>query len=158
MEFHARYLIPILLIGGWFAMLWLLARLSGWTRLAQTFRQDRPIPGQKFHFVSGNLGLGKYHSLWQRLGSVGFRSILFVTIGDQGFRLSVFAPFSAFTPPLYVPWHSVAALQQSTGLFGHFTIISLTHIPAWIGLYGAAGREIVSCFSARPSAPSGVGR
>src|SRR5215475_7265121 len=85
-----------------FAVLWIgvgasLAWASGWRALAERFRSAGPIEGERFRFASGWLGASKWFP-------VHYKGALFITVGRDGFLLSLFFPFRLGSPPLFIPW------------------------------------------------------
>ena len=94
-----------------------LPRLSGWSKFAQTFRSQGRVGGKTFYFVFGMIGKDPL--------LVKFGNLLFVTVNDQGIRLSVLWVFGVFCPALLIPWDQVESVDSS-GLslspFGGVTI------------------------------------
>jgi hypothetical protein len=94
------FLIPglLLLVPAWFLFLvWLLATLSGWRRMARQFRQQGPIEGGQLR-------------TWQsgRIGWVNYNNCLSVNIGPAGIGLKIMPPFNLFAPPLLLPWSALS--------------------------------------------------
>lgn len=124
-----------------FALMWaaasaLLAVLSGWTRLARTFRATQRPEGRRFWFVSGSVGRG--------LLPVSYRSCLSVSVGDTGFGLSVLFPFRLFSPPLFIPWTAVERVDAKRLLFVQRTVVRLKDGAPTIAVHGRAGEAILA--------------
>jgi len=132
----------------YFAALWLvitgtLAHWSGWVALAERFRSDAPVEGDRFRFASGSMG--------RRWIPVSYGNCLFVTVTPSGLRLSLFLPLRFLSPPLWVPWTAVESVIQKRILFVSVTTLVLKETWPRITLRGAAGRALyAACTAARP--------
>ncbi|MGZ5131193.1 MAG: hypothetical protein ACXWCU_12225 [Caldimonas sp.] len=92
-----------------FAALWLgvtalLSRAGGWSRLAASFRARHPASGDRFRFVSGSLGAGRF--------PVRYNNCLFVVVSRRGMHLSILFPFRFGSPPLFIPWSEVESVIE----------------------------------------------
>jgi hypothetical protein len=144
--------IPAFLQPPWlylyFAALWLgitglLAHWSGWATLAERFRSDAPVEGDRFRFASGSMG--------RRWIPVSYGNCLFVTVTPSGLRLSLFLPFRFLSPPLWVAWADLEAVIQKRFLLVSVTTLVLKETWPRITLRGAAGRALyAACTAARP--------
>ena len=94
----------LLFLAFWFLGVALIARIAGWSSLAQQFPASEVPAGQVFRFVSGSLG------------SVGwpikYRNCLRVVVGSMGLYLSLMFPFKFRSPALLLPWHSIESAQE----------------------------------------------
>jgi len=122
-----------------FALFWagitgLLAILGGWASLATYFRAEGRVEGERFRFVSGSMGI--------RFLPVSYGNCLFVTVNEAGFRLSIFFPFRILSPPLFIPWKSVASVESKRLLFFRYTVVHLRDQWPRISIRGNAGRQI----------------
>ena len=105
-----------------FVSIWLvvcagLSHLSGWRKLAKVFKATKHASGHKFYFVTAMVGKGSL--------MVKFGSTLFVTVNDQGIRLSVLWVFGMFCPALLIPWDQIEVVDSkglSLSPFGGATI------------------------------------
>jgi len=91
------YLLLIPLAG--VALCWLLAGVSGWTKLATQYRVDKPVLGERAHMRTG------------RIGPVNYHSVLSFRCNDDGLAIAVAWPLRFWHPPLFIPWsefHRVA--------------------------------------------------
>ncbi|QDT10615.1 hypothetical protein [Planctomycetes bacterium K23_9] len=113
---HPLLLIVLgtLLVGAAFVSFWslvvsLLARLSGWSRLAQHYRddgtRDSGEPGESFGMRTG------------RVGIVNYNGCLMLRICPSGLRLAVLFPFRMGHPPLFIPWEEFRNVSEQKGLF-----------------------------------------
>ncbi len=100
----AVVLFPVVFIGFWMAVCWLLAQVSGWAGLARRYETDRP-QGASAESVSGRLGLTSYNG------------VLHVDGADDGLLLAVSSLFRAGHPPLHIPWTELEELGASFHLF-----------------------------------------
>jgi hypothetical protein len=122
-----------------FALLWIgvtagLALLSGWTNLAEEFRSEQPVDGERFRFASAAIGA--------RLFPVGYSNCLFLIVGPMGIGVSIFFLFRLLSPPLYIPWARVESVEQRRFLFLKSTVVRVAgHWPE-LKIYGRAGQHI----------------
>lgn len=138
-----------------FALMWigisaLLSKVGGWKNLAGEFRATQPTNGQRFRFVSGSMGARRF--------PVSYRSCLFVTVNETGFRLAIFFPFRFWSPPLFIPWTEVAAAETKRLFFVNRAIVQLHGRWPAISIRGAAGKSIVDAYDLRSRLASQSGR
>lgn len=99
-------LIPLSFLIGfpliWVSVVFLLSRLSGWSKLAQTYREQQPFVGQLHRRCSATLGL------------VGYNKTLVLGANEHGLHLAVPRIFALGHPPLFVPWADVEAERGKT--------------------------------------------
>lgn len=84
---------------------WVLSRLSGWRRLADSYRAVGAPPESKRHFVSG------------RMGAVNFNGALVVGGDERGLYLVPFFLLRAFHPPLCIPWSELRDRESRSAFF-----------------------------------------
>ena len=84
------------------AVLWLAARLSGWSRLAASYRWDAPVETTGWRWVS--VGFGPL--FW-------FNRCLTVRITPRGLSLRMIAPLRPFCPNVLIPWDRIAAAAST---------------------------------------------
>jgi hypothetical protein len=104
-----QLLLPVAVLGGMIAILWLLSRISGWRKLATHYRATRPLEGPSFAFRSGSVGLMNY------------RSCLWLNADPEGFGLRNIPPFGLFDPPILIPWSELSVFVRR-GWFGRATL------------------------------------
>jgi len=94
-EFLRAYpwVVPLLVVGWGCLVMQLVARLSGWSRLAEQYRATQPFQGEKWRFQSINM---RYLSHYN--GCVTFGADL------QGLYVAVLFFFRVGHPPLLIPW------------------------------------------------------
>ena len=76
----------------WCGIVWLLAQIGGWARLAQDFRTDKTPRGTPFHWQSGAVGWTSY------------RGVLQLAAAPEGLFLSLPWLFRVGHAPLFIPW------------------------------------------------------
>jgi hypothetical protein len=127
----------------WFGVSGVLAYWSGWATLAERFRSDDSVEGDRFRFVSGSMG--------RRWIPVSYGNCLFVTVTPTGLRLSLFLPFRFLSPPLFLPWSAVESVIQKRILLMGVMTLALKEVWPRIALRGAAGKAVYdACIAARP--------
>ena len=118
-------LIPLV----WCFLSWLMAKLSGWSRLARDFSMKVD-------------SLGVCESAWLRSGRMGviqYHSVLTFRIYKSGLGISVAFPLRLGHPPLFVPWSELHHVTDEGVLYshrikasiGHPTIVRMT-LPGWV--------------------------
>lgn len=91
-------LIPLILLGFvliWSGVVYLLAWVSGWRRLARHYRCAKAPTGSVFG------------ALWAMLGPVSYRGTLQIQPAPEGLYLSTMVFFRLGHPPLLIPWHAI---------------------------------------------------
>ncbi len=121
----------VALPGTWCGVLWFLAQLGGWSKLAKYYRSDIAVEGGTHRKCSGKVGI------------VSYKSCLILTFCDSGIRVAVTLPFRIAHPPLFIPWvdiHDVREKKMMLGLsflqanVGSPTVARLS-LPIWVGEY-----------------------
>lgn len=115
--------IPI----AWCVLLWLFSRLSGWTRLAQTYRAGEVEVDESAWLRTG------------RIGAISYHSCLCLGVNDQGLRIAVAFPMRLFHPPLFIPWDQFRQVAADSKLYSHRcrmsvgrpTVVSMM-MPGWV--------------------------
>ena len=101
------YLSPFFFIFLWATVLFILAHVGGWSRLAQYYQTQSKFEGEKWSFKSGRMGLTNYSGC--------------LTIGanDQGLYLAVFPLFRVGHPPLFIPWYDITTSKSKKFFVAH---------------------------------------
>ena len=120
MAHNAAAFAPLLVLA--FPVMWLLvcsllAQWSGWALFAKRFPALHDETGLKFRFASGGMG--------SRTWPVRYGTCLFITVNQRGFGLSIFFPFRFCSPPMFVPWAEVMAVEQTTIFTRKCTVVEL---------------------------------
>jgi hypothetical protein len=123
----------------WLGISLLLAFLSGWFSLAKRFRNTQKLTGDNLRFVSALMGSPGWIP-------VNYRSCLFITITDPGFKLSVFFPFQLFHPPLFIPWQQVKSVASQSGLFSDNAVVCIQESSIKLRVIGRSGQSLIKAF------------
>lgn len=89
----------------WMAIVWLIAQLSGWSKLADVYPSRIP-----FNESCWSLQSGRFR--W----SSNYSGILRVCADSQALHLSVFVLFRPGNPPLSIPWEDITAKPRTFGV------------------------------------------
>ena len=94
------YLFPFFFIVMWVMVLYVLAYIGGWSRLAQYYQAPSKFGGKTWGFKSGRMGITNYSGC--------------LTIGanDYGLYLAVFPLFRVGHPPLFIPWYDITTSKS----------------------------------------------
>jgi hypothetical protein len=104
--------MPLVFVGFWMGVCWLLALVAGWRGLASRYRVDtEPKPATQT--TSGMVGL------------VSYNGVLQVGASNAGLDLRVMVLFRAGHPPLRIPWTDIRVESETAGLFGSQTKLRL---------------------------------
>jgi hypothetical protein len=90
------WLAPIAFVGLWCVVVAMVAKASGWSRLAEYYPGDGDFDGEKRHFESMTMGRGG-------IMSANLNGIVTVGVDGRALRLSVFFPFRFGHAPLTIP-------------------------------------------------------
>jgi hypothetical protein len=129
-----------LFVSTWLAITGSLSYIGGWASLARAFPANNEVDGQRFRFRSGSLG-------W-RYFPVSYGNCLFVTVSEAGFRLSILFAFRFLSPPIYVPWDDVAAVEEKRLFFFSYYVLSIRDHWSRISVWGTPGRSLKEHFEA----------
>jgi len=86
--------------GLWCLICFVLAQVGGWSALAERYRATGPPQGIRHAMVRG------------AVGAVEYNGSLTVSVGAEGFYLSVFRLLKLAHPDLYIPWTAVTAREE----------------------------------------------
>jgi len=139
-------LLALLCVGGWCALIGLIARLSGWHALAERYPSDERIEGELFRFASMSVGPKWFPS--------HYGGCLFVRLADDGVRLSILFPFRMGHPPLFIPWHAVEDCRQERFWFATYTTVQLVEPKMPMTFSGKLGRALLDAWSKRGRGPA----
>ncbi len=107
---HDWPLFPVLFIGMWVGIAFVLSRL-GWSDLANVYRAERPFDGRRSHWVSA------------RVGKVSWGSSLTMGANGEGLSVVPMILFRVAHPALFIPWSDITVASKR--LFG-FQYVQLT--------------------------------
>ena|SRR5271165_1882121 len=134
-----HWFIPVFVVF-WLVLTGLLSILGGWYTLSKQFQTSTSIDGQQFRFASGSFGRHPFPV-------TAYGNCLFVTVADTGFRIAIVFPFRFLSPPIFVPWEAVAAVESKSFLFFKYCVIRLRRGWPAIAIRGAASGSIAEMFA-----------
>lgn len=111
--FFVLAIFPVLFVTIWCVVVYLLATLSGWARLAQVYRADERPEGTRFGRQSGKIG-------W-----VTYNNCLTIVVNRQGLHLTLFPLFRIGHPPLSIPWSEFHRLREKHVLRWRFFVAEI---------------------------------
>ncbi len=76
----------------WCFVMWINSHVSGWSRLAKSYRTDAPPKGKTWTGVRGMIGV------------VSYKGVLTCTTNETGLFIQPGALFKFGHPLLYIPW------------------------------------------------------
>lgn len=92
---------PVAFIALWSGIVWLMAAVGGWRRLATRYRAtERPTGGRTLTAVSGMVGVARY------------RGLLTITTNEHGMFLEIRWIFRLAHPTLFIPWSAVRNVRK----------------------------------------------
>jgi hypothetical protein len=109
------FILPAYFVTLWLLVSALISFIGGWTKLAGTFRLDKPFVGQLWAGQSGQMR-------W----IAGYGNCLTVGCNPEGLYLATMPLFRFMHPPLLIPWSEVCVSQRKI-LFFRFVRLSLGH-------------------------------
>jgi hypothetical protein len=114
--FFIVQLVLLILVGFvliWSGVVWLLAWLSGWQRLARHYRCADAPQGQPMRpFLA-------------MLGPVSYRGVLTIQTAPEGLYLSIIVLFRMGHPPLLIPWQAIKRQGIDRGLLIQWLALDL---------------------------------
>lgn len=93
----------IICLAGWILFSHLISYMSGWRRLATTYRATQPFSGTWMRPWAASMGWG-----------VNYNGLINVGTDSAGIHLSIFFLFRAGHPPLLIPFGDVSAMGMRT--------------------------------------------
>jgi hypothetical protein len=106
--------VMAVVVGTMVTILWLAARVSGWTQLASRFRWEGPAEGPRFTWVS--VGFGPL--MW-------YNHCLTVTASGGGLSLRMQHVMRIFHPSLLIPWDHIAGAEPWGGMLLRGVVLHL---------------------------------
>ncbi|MCB9076221.1 MAG: hypothetical protein H6631_01365 [Anaerolineaceae bacterium] len=110
-------LFPFVFIPMWCAVVFLLAVIGGWSRLAPYYQARSPFEGKKWGFRSGRMGMTNYNG------------VLTIGVNDYGLYLAVFPLFRVGHPPLFIPWYDITT-SKSKKFFVSYLDFTFARMPS----------------------------
>jgi hypothetical protein len=143
--FQPQWFLPFFLCF-WLAISAVLALAGGWFSLSREFSSDEAIEGERFRFASGSLGRWPFPV-------TAYRSCLFLTVNNSGFRLSILFVFRFLSPPLFIPWSAVKSVEPGRFLFVRYTLVRLLRGWPALAISGRAGQGLAEIYGRVSRAP-----
>ena len=88
----------------WCGVVYLIAHVGGWVRLAQHYHYNGDFQGQQWSLQSARIGWGNYNG------------VLTVGANWEGLYLNPMFLFRCGHPPLFIPWYDLS-VKQTGALF-----------------------------------------
>ncbi|MGH9380057.1 MAG: hypothetical protein ACRD2Z_05545 [Thermoanaerobaculia bacterium] len=98
-------LFPVVFVGMWLLICFLLSAMGGWQRLAEHYVASARFSGERFYFCSAQIGY------------VNYGGCLTLGASPDGLYLAVFPLFRVAHPPLVIPWSDVIARESRRWFF-----------------------------------------
>jgi hypothetical protein len=117
MEKFLNACLVLIFIFCWLALLILIAKLSGWARLAHHYLPDAPHDGVWFRFQSAGMRFG-----------TNYGGCLTVGVQRKGLYLAVWFLFRVGHPPLLIPWHDITMTERKK-FFVQQVVLRFTRCP-----------------------------
>lgn len=89
----------------WMAIIWLIAQLSGWSKLAKVYPAHTP-----FNETCWSMQSGRFR------GYSNYSGILLVCADGHALHLSTFILFRPGNPPLSIPWEDITSKTKTFGI------------------------------------------
>jgi len=90
----------------WVAMSVIVARLSGWSALANDYRGNNSFPEKRWHMCSAGMRLISHYSFCVNVGA-----------DNKGLYMSILLPFRIGHPPLFIPWAEISVAEKKDFIF-----------------------------------------
>ncbi len=133
-------MMPLIFIGMWLAILYVLSIMSGWQWLAESYRFRGKYQGQISSMQSGSIGLlSANHCL--RIGT-----------GDQGLYLGMILPFRLWHPSLVVPWSDVVVGRRKL-LFFRSVVLEFAKAPGVLLVFSETTASRILGFTGFTASP-----
>lgn len=110
------YIIPAAALGFWWALMFLISRVSGWSALAEVYQSDGDDDGPKLRRQSLMLMRGRIPASYNNAVTIGADSM--------SLRLSVMLFFRPFHEPLKIPFSDLVATRRRVLLLDGFELSS----------------------------------
>lgn len=138
-------LLPFIYAAGWLGLLFLMSVFSGWRGLSERFVARGDMVGELFISVAGTMGRFRYLS-------PSFNSGARLVIGNEGFRLSMSAPFRPFHPALSIAWSAIVSVTPHADWRAKGVTLALRDSRIRIRIYEGAGKAILAAWDAQRNA------
>jgi hypothetical protein len=123
----------------WLAICGVLSITGGWRELAERFKSDALVEGERFRFRSGALGSGFF--------PVSYGGCLFATVGPKGFALSILFLFRFLHPRLVVPWSAVERCEPVKFWLMNYIAVHIVGFSRRILFRGSLGKKVLETWA-----------
>jgi hypothetical protein len=123
----------------WLAICGVLSIMGGWRELAERFKSDAPVEGERFRFRSGAMGSGLF--------PVSYGGCLFATVGPKGFALSILFLFRFLHPRLVVPWSAVERCEPVKFWFMNYIAVHIVGFGRRVLFDGNLGKKVLETWT-----------
>ena len=112
------WFIFLAFFGTWLLVIFFISRVSGWARLAESYRTEQPFLGQLIRFQAAQFRKATNYN-----GCLNFG-------GDpQGMYMVPMLIFRLFHPPLLIPWEEITAKPIKLWKFWNFVELRFQRAP-----------------------------
>jgi hypothetical protein len=111
------YFFPFFFVALWVFTLSIIARVGGWSELADRYRADAVFEGEMLRFQS--IALRRW-----RFMPMGMNHVVAIGADQTALKLSLFILFRPGHPPLSIPWSDVEAAPEK--MLGFLPRVQLT--------------------------------
>ena len=129
----------------WMGIFWLLGRISGWARLAETYRAQLPTSGQHWSLQTA------YMRFWSHYGSC-----LTFAADPHGLGISIFLLFRVGHPPLFIPWNEIS-VRPVRFLFIPYMELTFRNAPIPLRITRRLAQRITPFLAVGAALPGGSG-
>ncbi len=110
------FLFPLFFVVLWGFVMLVLAKMGGWSKIAQLFAFSGSFAGDLYRFQSASFGFTNYGNC------------LNVGVNDIGLYMVPFFLFRSFHKPLFIPWNYICAEKRKVWLFERVRL-TVTEVP-----------------------------
>lgn len=115
-------IFPIMIFLVFFAIIWLsvcfiLAKVSGWEKLARVYRYDGAFSGKCWRFRSCRMN-----------ACVSYNNCLAFGANPSGLYMKMLPLFRFHHPPLLIPWSEIQE-KKNKGIILHYLELTFTSVP-----------------------------
>jgi hypothetical protein len=114
--------LPLAFAAVWCAVLSIIARVGGWSALADSYRADSTHDGPRKRFQS--IAIERLRAI-----PVAVNNVAEVGVEGSHLRLAMFGPFRPFHPPLKIPFADIS-VHDRNGSLGRRVALSAARQPA----------------------------
>ena len=137
------YINSLITLTVFLGLAWHMARVGGWSSLAETFPKSHPTKGKHFYFVSATMINTNNNST----SNFYYNGGLFVSVCNEGMFLSVCPQYRFMHPPLFIAWSQVRSVDENRQ--GLYSLVQLGSQWPAINIRGKAGKYILQKYKAK---------